>query len=317
MKGKSGVEFSVVMPTYNRERYIGGALRSVLDHSGSDVEVLVVDDCSTDDTEEVVRGLAEESGRVVYHRNQTNVGASDSRNAGIELAEGRYIVFLDSDDLLVPGHLDQARAAFTRSDDLGIFFCDSFILKGGAPPDPNGDTWVRRNSAIYGYEIDTGPRELADVFTFSTSFPGMTVDRRVFDRIGGLRQEWFPVDDVEFTIRAAAAGFGLYYLHRPLAYYRVHGGNASGVAQMVRTCEKKVALLRRTAGDHPDLSRVAGARRRLAEAELELGMAAYLEGRYLRAVGPTLRALIRHPPLMGALARRARRRMTSPAGPAT
>lgn len=89
---------SVVIPTYNRSEYISRAVQSVLDQSFADLEVIIVDDCSTDETRDVVDKIKAKDKRVKYHRLEKNQGAPKARNTGIKLAQGKYIGLLDDDD---------------------------------------------------------------------------------------------------------------------------------------------------------------------------------------------------------------------------
>ncbi len=104
---------SVIVPTYNRAQRIGPTLRSVLGQDYPSIEILVVDDGSTDDTEAAVQVLAEApgDGRRVRYVRQQNAGACAARNRGLMLATGRYVLFLDSDDLLREGYLRKQVAA--------------------------------------------------------------------------------------------------------------------------------------------------------------------------------------------------------------
>jgi len=87
---------SVIMPTYNRARTLKRAIDSVLAQTYSDIELIVVDDCSTDNTKDIVDKYSDE--RLRYVRLKKNSGACVARNVGIEKAKGEYIAFQDSDD---------------------------------------------------------------------------------------------------------------------------------------------------------------------------------------------------------------------------
>jgi glycosyltransferase involved in cell wall biosynthesis len=94
---------SVVIPTYNRAGVIGKPIRSILAQSYQDFEIIVVDDCSNDDTETVLASFNDP--RIRYLRHQSNSGAAVARNTGIENSTGDYIAFLDSDDEWLPEKL--------------------------------------------------------------------------------------------------------------------------------------------------------------------------------------------------------------------
>ena len=99
-------EFSVVIPVYNRAHIVGLSIESALGQDFADFEIIVVDDGSTDDVASVMAGFPDPRLRFVR---QPNKGASAARNHGIDLARGRYVAFLDSDDSFMPGHLRQMR----------------------------------------------------------------------------------------------------------------------------------------------------------------------------------------------------------------
>lgn len=96
---------SIVIPTYNREKTIKNAIESVLKQTYKDIEVIVVDDCSTDNTEEIVRAMKDD--RIIYYKLNQNSGACVARNKGIELAKGSYIAFQDSDDIWKENKLEK------------------------------------------------------------------------------------------------------------------------------------------------------------------------------------------------------------------
>ena len=90
---------SIIMPTYNCGAFIGETIATVQAQTYSHWELLVVDDCSTDDTAKMMASLAKSDPRIRYVRLETNSGAAMARNRAMELAQGRYMAFLDSDDL--------------------------------------------------------------------------------------------------------------------------------------------------------------------------------------------------------------------------
>jgi len=110
---------SVIIPTFNRGHVLGEALASVLDQDHTDLDVIVIDDGSSDDTRAVVATIADADPRVHYHYQQ-NAGAAPARNAGIDLATGDSIAFLDSDDSWERWHLRLQLAALARNPEAGL-----------------------------------------------------------------------------------------------------------------------------------------------------------------------------------------------------
>ena len=113
---------SVIIPTYNYGRYLGKALASCRDQTYKGLEIIVVDDGSTDDT----RGVVERFGPDVVYIFQENQGVSRARNTGLAVGRGELLTFLDADDYLLPDSI-AARVEILRSrPDIGIVFSDTF-----------------------------------------------------------------------------------------------------------------------------------------------------------------------------------------------
>lgn len=117
---------SIIMPTYNCERFIAPSIRSVISQTYTNWELLIVDDCSTDNTAEVVASF--EDKRIHYQRNAHNIGAALTRNEALKTAKGRYIAFLDSDDVWVPEKLEK-QIAFMEQHGYAFTFADYQIMQ--------------------------------------------------------------------------------------------------------------------------------------------------------------------------------------------
>jgi GT2 family glycosyltransferase len=122
---------SVIVPTFDRRNTLREAVESILAQSHRDVEVIVVDDGSTDGTRELMTsGLTDPR---VRYRYQANAGVSSARNTGLDLATGDYIAFLDSDDAWKPWHLSLLLAGFERLPEAGMIWTDTeFVDDHGA-----------------------------------------------------------------------------------------------------------------------------------------------------------------------------------------
>lgn len=113
----SPVEVSVIVPTHNAAPYIASTLQSILCQVGATFEVLVIDDCSTDDTSKIVSAMAKTDARVRYVRLPRNSGGpATPRNTGINLAKGHWIAFCDADDIWQPGKLGAQLTALSQED---------------------------------------------------------------------------------------------------------------------------------------------------------------------------------------------------------
>lgn len=119
-------ETSIIMPAYNSARFIGESINSVLAQTYTDWELLIVDDCSKDNTAEMVAAFNDP--RIHYQRNANNMGAAETRNQALKRAKGRYIAFLDSDDLWEPDKLEK-QIAFMEMNGYAFTFSDYRIMK--------------------------------------------------------------------------------------------------------------------------------------------------------------------------------------------
>ena len=110
---------SVIMPSWNTERFIANSIQSVINQTYRNWELIIVDDCSTDDTDSVVAGFSDE--RIKYLKNEKNCGAALTRNRALREAKGEWIAFLDSDDLWMPDKLEK-QIAFMRENDYYLSY---------------------------------------------------------------------------------------------------------------------------------------------------------------------------------------------------
>ena len=156
---------SIVMPSYNTAPFIAESIQSVLAQSYKDWELIIVDDCSTDNTDDAVRPYLSDE-RIKYLKNEKNVGAAVSRNRALREAKGEWIAFLDSDDLWMPEKLEK-QIRFMEKNGY------HFSYTNYAEIDVEG----KRNGIII-----TGPKRITKVAMFNYCWPGcLTVmyDRNV------------------------------------------------------------------------------------------------------------------------------------------
>src|SRR5262245_45069934 len=108
------MKFSIVVCTYNYGHFLGDALKTLNAQSMSEFEIVVVDDGSTDNTEEIVRAASAIRPNLVYHR-KSHTGLPDSRNYGVQAASGSHIGFLDADDLWSPLYMEEMKKTFMKN----------------------------------------------------------------------------------------------------------------------------------------------------------------------------------------------------------
>lgn len=287
----TGVSF--VIPTHNRPGYLPDSVRSIRSQRAEALEIIVVDDGS----DQPARQLFEHDplfGDVVWRRHDRARGPGYARRTGVDAASGRYIGFLDDDDLLEPQYLETAVAVLDANPAVGLFCCDATLIDLSGATIQGGRTFNSVNAAIKRYPLASGVRSLGEVFEFPTLGMGFLVRRAVFDRVAypaGHRLE-----DYEFQLDVAASGFGVYYCHQPLARYRLHRGNASRHYGLAAMAEQVVVSIRRAVEHYPVLREAPRrVRRRMADAETDLGIACLRDGQIRRGFASLARAVTGDP----------------------
>jgi glycosyltransferase involved in cell wall biosynthesis len=198
---------TVVIPAYNSARYIGETLQSVLSQEYLRLEVIVVDDGSTDNTEDAVKKF--DSSRVTYLRQPNSGGPSRPRNTGIQESRGQYIALIDSDDIMLPGKLARAVRLFMREPHLGLVFTNFVKFDDGQGRYPHAflDTyeyfWNLPKKQIAGshYVItaDAAYDGLISENYIGTS--GVVVPKEVFSEVGLFDESIAGPEDFDMWLR--------------------------------------------------------------------------------------------------------------------
>ena len=137
---------TVIMPAYNAEAFVAEAISSVLAQSFADWELIVIDDHSSDQTYEIAARVQQEDPRVCVLRNEVNSGVAKTRNRGIDLAKGKYVAFLDSDDIW---HPEKLARQIDRIDSTGAEMCYcSYAIIGPSGEKVRGDYLVRETACF-------------------------------------------------------------------------------------------------------------------------------------------------------------------------
>jgi glycosyltransferase involved in cell wall biosynthesis len=214
-----GPRVDVVVPCYNYGHFVETCVKSVTSQTGVDVRVLIIDDCSTDGSQEVVASIAEHDSRVTARIHTTNQGHIATYNEGLlDWADGDYLVLLSADDLLAPGSLSRATSAMEAAPNIGFvyghapYFQSIHDLPTLRPRTPtlkiwSGTEWIS-DRCRSGYNV--------------ISSPEVVVRGAVQRRVGGYRPELPHSGDLEMWLRIASVSDVAYVGGMPQAYYRVH-----------------------------------------------------------------------------------------------
>lgn len=201
---------SIVIPCYNKRPYVAAAIDSAL-AQGDGTEVIVIDDGSTDGSAQVVAGY---DGRIAWETGP-NRGGSAARNRGLALARGRYIQFLDADDVLPGGKVAEQLVVLERTSDSCMAFCGWSYFHDDGRVDPPDD---RRYWTDYSAGIDL----LIDMWTFGGFFPphAWLAPRTLIDAAGHWDEALTGDDDGDFFGRLLAHAGAVHFVDSTRVLYR-------------------------------------------------------------------------------------------------
>src|SRR3989344_2856340 len=205
---------SVIIPTYNARSYILEAVDSALAQDYENIEVIVINDGSTDDTEEILRPYVE-SNQIKYFV-QENKGLAATRNRGVSLSSGEFIAFLDADDLFLKEKIGEQVEVFLKNKEVGI--CYSGLI--------HFTDEESRKFFIHRYN-DHRPRDIfLDLLSKQFINPSTVMIRKAVFREHGFFDESLRFsEDWDLWLRLAYDGIGFFYLDKLLTYYRIRNLN--------------------------------------------------------------------------------------------
>lgn len=222
---------SVVIPTYNRAHLIGETIQSVLGQTFQDFEIIIVDDGSQDNTQEVVSRFP------VKYFYQENCGVSAARNTGIKLSSGQYIAFLDSDDLWLRHALEKGVAALDKYPEAGFSYGQAYLMdERGLIFGQSKSSFLQHSSVLDGRQFI---REMLSTYNVPI---GATMYRRLcLDTVGGFNEAMKMAEDRAFHA-SLAKRYHVVYIAEPLLKWRVHSRSLSAAPalQEVEECNRIV-----------------------------------------------------------------------------
>lgn len=215
---------SVIMPAYNAEKYIREAMDSILSQSFRDFELIVLNDCSKDGTESAILSYGDE--RIVYIKNEENLGVARTLNKGLEIAKGAYVARMDADDISAIERLAQQAAFLDSHPEVAV------VGVGVTVFDETGDVQTRL------FSQDPARMRVDMLFACGLAHPGVMLRKSAIRSLGGYDPEYNGLEDYELWDRVME-GWEICALPGVGLRYRLHG---SQVTQNLS--QKHAAMLR-------------------------------------------------------------------------
>lgn len=216
-------KISIVMAAYNGQKFIAETIESVLLQTFRDFEFIIINDASTDRTEEIVKNFQEQDSRVQLINNRENLERAVSRNIGIERSIGEYLCIIDADDIFLPDKLEKQVKFLDARLDVGFVATSHYVI------DENGiETDI----------VTCSGSERPEIVHFMCN-PSIMVRRECLAKVGGYRSIMVPAEDYDLWLRIAFL-YKPANIVEPLFKYRVHG--ASSTARQKEQMAVAVAL---------------------------------------------------------------------------
>jgi len=247
---------SVIVPVYNAGEYFGQSIASFLDQGLDDFEIIIIDDHSTDNTAEVVQSFHSDKIKYVYMECRHG-GPSKPRNIGIKTSRGKYIAFCDSDDLALPGRLQDAIDFMESYPEVGMTFTNAVRFEDQSGLEIGtflqGYTYfesLRKQSAGNDRFIISPVESYNALFYENYILPsGVTVARRVFDVVGLFDESLTNGDDRDMWLRISKV-FSIGFIKKIGFRYRVREGSIS-TRGVDLACNRLNVLRKHLQDEHP------------------------------------------------------------------
>lgn len=216
---------SVIMPAYNGAAYIGTAIRSVLNQTEKNIELIVVNDRSSDNTASII-GNHKNDPRLIYIENGHNLGVAGSRNEAIKLARGAYLAFLDQDDVWLPSKLQIQLSVFESDTEIALVHSRTALIdnKGDLLPRYKNLESTEFNNC--NARVTTG-NSFREIFIQNNiQVPTVVIKKSAFDELGPFNADIPGVDDYELWMKIALH-HRIGSIDTILALYRIHENQQS------------------------------------------------------------------------------------------
>jgi glycosyltransferase involved in cell wall biosynthesis len=217
------VKVSVCIPTYNGAEFIAAAIQSVLDQGFTDFELIVVDDCSTDDTMDIVRSFADP--RIQCHQNKERLGIPTNWNRSLSFARGEYVCLFHQDDVMLPENLERKVRVLDADQTVSFVHSKAELLVDDSAPTPPSTNWMEDAADDFIIEGAHYFRRLLFAGNLICA-PTVLLRRHKLLELGGFNEGLGFTPDYEMWLKMCVNN-EVAFLSQPLVRYRWHGKNAS------------------------------------------------------------------------------------------
>ena len=290
MKKVSKPKVSVVVPVFNRERYIAKCVDSILSQRYRDYEVLLVDNNSNDQSVYIMKEYEKFYPHKIRCFSQSRKGAAAARNLGVKHARGEYLAFLDSDDLWFPEKLKIQMFFLEKKKEIDLIYTS--YARFGADKKLRGDELLKFQGCFS--DGKALPALLYQCFIWTST---VVMKKRVFVELGGFKESLAVGEDYDLWLRAAS-GCVLFGIPLVLAQYRQHDDNLMGSQITTTDDPAELRVVKNFIREYPEIKKMISARswkKRLAAPFFDKAYIAFHKGNLLLTRRFILKAIRQYP----------------------
>lgn len=220
---------SVLMPCYNVEKYVEESMNSILSQTYTNLQIIAIDDCSTDNTADILDRLAKQDSRILVVRNDRNLKLIKTLNKGISLCDGEFVARMDADDISLPSRIEKEVEFLTQNTDHDIVSTQFYAFRSDKP-----NKYYRHHSPLHDDELRGYM-----LFKSGICHPAVMIRQRVFKELGlKFEEEYLHVEDYALWSEAIYKT-KIANVKEPLLLYRVHESQVSSLNEDLQSENKK------------------------------------------------------------------------------
>ncbi|SNY15304.1 Glycosyltransferase involved in cell wall bisynthesis [Orenia metallireducens] len=209
-------KISVIMSVYNNQDYLRESIESIINQTYKDFEFIITDDCSTDNSVNIIREYTNKDKRIIFVQNKENIGLTKSLNKMIEIASGEYIARMDGDDIAKLNRFEEQIKVFKENRDVDMVFSNVLLID------------EKSNYICPSFRPNKLKKiiELMDIINY-IPHPTIMIKKDVLDNKGRYNPDFRTGQDKELWERLIKKNTNFYYLRKILLFYRIHSNNIS------------------------------------------------------------------------------------------
>lgn len=215
---------TIAIPTYNRSNFISESISSVISQTFKDLEILIIDNNSTDNTRMIIKSFKDERIRCI--KNRTNIGMMNNWNKCIKMARGKYVMILGDDDILLPNFIEESLKIFLKYRNIGFTF--SHINK----MDEKGKILSKWGYKFFKNGLIRGENYIKTTINnlcCMTNSSSVLINKKVFEKVGYFESPFARnTFDLNMWIKVANR-FNVYFIEKTLSNYRIHKNQISEI----------------------------------------------------------------------------------------